>query len=122
MPEVFEKFYNLFGVTASGFYELKRLDPSYRVFFSKTDIMDVPAGVDALSRLFEQREPGASVNLKKFLEEAKYKYETGISSLVYMPGRSLSELMDTNLIRGLSTWFQQRLRFVFLQQVRQLIL
>ena len=101
MPEVFENFYNLFGKTASDFYSLKRLDPSYRVFFSKSDIMDVPAGLEALYELFENREPGTAVHLKKFLEEGKYKYETGIHKLVYKPGISIKELFDTQLIKGL---------------------
>ena len=33
MPEVFENYYNRFGYSASDFYELKRLDPSYSVFW-----------------------------------------------------------------------------------------
>ena len=33
MPEVFEDFYQLFGNTASDFYQLERLSPSYRVYF-----------------------------------------------------------------------------------------
>jgi len=34
MPDVFERFYNQFGYTTADFYELKRLDPSYRVFWN----------------------------------------------------------------------------------------
>ena len=32
MPDVFEQFYQKFGYTTADFYELKRLDPSYRVY------------------------------------------------------------------------------------------
>ena len=35
MPEVFERFYKQFGYTTSDFYELKRLDPSYRDFLGR---------------------------------------------------------------------------------------
>jgi phytoene desaturase len=101
MPEIFEKFYSLFGATAGEYYSLKRLDPSYRVFFSKSDIMDVPAGKEALYTLFEQREPGTAKHLKRFLEEAKYKYETGMHKLVYMPGLSITELFDPELMTGI---------------------
>jgi len=57
MPDVFEKFFNLFGKTTVDFYDLKRLDPSYRIFFSATDVQDIPAGEEALYKMFEQREP-----------------------------------------------------------------
>ncbi|TAG12539.1 MAG: FAD-dependent oxidoreductase, partial [Sphingobacteriia bacterium] len=30
MPDVFERFFNQFGKTVGDFYQLKRLDPSYR--------------------------------------------------------------------------------------------
>ena len=33
MPDVFEAFFNLFGKSVSEYYELKRLDPAYRVYF-----------------------------------------------------------------------------------------
>jgi phytoene desaturase len=32
MPDVFERFFGEFGKSSSDFYELKRLDPSYRIF------------------------------------------------------------------------------------------
>ncbi len=101
MPDVFEKFYHRFGTKASDFYDLVRLDPSYRVFFSKDDILDVPAGEQALTAMFEKREAGSGHQLRKFLEEGKYKYETGINSLVYKPGLSIGELFDLKLLGGI---------------------
>jgi len=101
MPDVFENFYNRFEKTTADFYQLTRLDPSYRIFFSKEDVMDVPAGVDALYKLFEKREQGSGEKLKKFLKEGKYKYDTGINNLVYKPGLSVTELFDSQLLKGL---------------------
>ncbi|MEM9857399.1 MAG: phytoene desaturase family protein, partial [Bacteroidota bacterium] len=43
---------------------------------------------------------GSSKQLKKFLEEAAYKYDVGINDLVYKPGRSLIEFLDARLITG----------------------
>src|SRR5690606_23067265 len=43
MPEVMEQFFNRFGKSAADYFELKRLDPSYQVIFSKDDIVEVPA-------------------------------------------------------------------------------
>jgi phytoene desaturase len=101
MPDVFEKYFNLFGKSVSDYYQLKRLDPSYRIFYSKEEVIDIPAGVEALCQLFESIEKGSSVYLRKFLEEGEYKYNVGINNLVYKPGLSLGELLDTDLMKGI---------------------
>ena len=36
MPDVFEDFFNDFNKEVSDYYELKRLNPSYKFFFEKT--------------------------------------------------------------------------------------
>jgi phytoene desaturase len=100
MPDVFESYFASFGKKVSDYYELVRLDPSYRVYFGPGDKMDLPANLKEVFALFDQLEPGSSVNLKKFLEEAAYKYEVGINDLVYKPGLSVSELMDMRLLKG----------------------
>ena len=43
MPDVFESFYQKFNHTTSDFYNLKRLDPSYRVYWNDETHTDVPA-------------------------------------------------------------------------------
>jgi len=97
MPDVFENFYQLFGKTASDFYELKRLSPSYRIYFGKGDILDVPATIEALYQLFEDLEPGSSKNLDSFLAQAKYKYDVGMNEYVFKPSHSIMEYFDPRL-------------------------
>lgn len=100
MPDVFESFFKKFGKSASDYYDLKRLDPSYAVFFGKDDVMEIPANLEEFNQLFEEIEPGSSAKLGKFLKEAAYKYEVGINDLVYKPGRSIREFIDMRLITG----------------------
>lgn len=100
MPDVFERYFARFGKKPSNYYSLKRLDPSYRIYFGPDDFMDIPATMDRLSALFESLEPGSSRHLKTFLEEGKYKYEIGMNSLVYKPGLSLLEFADSEVITG----------------------
>lgn len=100
MPDVFEKFFNRFGKSTSDFYTLQRLDPSYKVFF-KDESIDIPATLQEIYKLFDTIEPGSSVNLRHFLEEAAYKYDVGINDLVYKSGRSLSEFLDLRLLLGI---------------------
>ncbi len=100
MPDVFEKFFGDFEKKVSDYYNLVRLNPGYRVFF-KDDDLDVPASLEDLYMLFEKYEPGSSRNLKTFLSEAEYKYQVGINNFVYKPGINFSELLDSELIKGI---------------------
>ncbi|HTK17946.1 MAG TPA: phytoene desaturase family protein [Mucilaginibacter sp.] len=101
MPDVFEKFFADFGYKPSDFYELKRLDPQYVIIFGKDNVLEVPATTHELSDLFERIETGSSKSLKRFLQEAKYKYQVGMNKLAYMPGLNLHEFADPSLIKGL---------------------
>jgi phytoene desaturase len=101
MPDVFENFFNAFGKTTGDYYQLKRLDPSYRVYFGKKDYIDIPAGSENVAQLFEELEPGSGQKLKRFLREGHFKYELGVKKLVYKPGLSLREFVDPQIFQGL---------------------
>lgn len=99
MPEVFENFFNDFGYTTTDFYELIRLDPSYRIIFRDLDL-DVPASIDELYKLFESIELGSSDKLKQFLKSAQYKYEVGMNEYVSKPGTSFMEYFDMKVFKS----------------------
>lgn len=98
MPDVYEKYFKRFGKRVADYYDLQRIDPSYRVFFGEENLVDVPSDISALHKLFESMEPGSSAQLTKFLEEGAFKYATGMNDLVYKPGLSWREFADTKLI------------------------
>lgn len=100
MPDVFENFYNKFGYTTSDLYDLQRLDPAYKVHFGENDHVDIPANFDELVDLFESIEQGSGQNLKKFLDQAEYKYQVGINDLVYKPSKSVTEFFDWRIVSG----------------------
>ncbi|MBS7564121.1 phytoene desaturase [Mucilaginibacter sp. Bleaf8] len=99
MPDVFENYFALFGKNPSDFYQLERLDPGYRVYYGKDDLLDVPADLNALKALFDELEPGSSVGLQKFLDQAKYKYDVGMGEYVFKPSHSITEYFDFNLVK-----------------------
>ncbi len=99
MPEVFENFYQLFGKTTSDYYDLKRLDPSYRIYWEKDDFTDIPAKLSELEALFEELEPGSGKKLKQFLAQAELKYNTGMGSYVFKPSHSINEYLDLRLLK-----------------------
>ena len=100
MPDVFEDFFKDFNNSVNDFYKLKRLDPSYRVYFKKEDYVDLPSTLSKLSELFESIEPGASEKLHTFLNNAETKYEVGMKKLVHKPGKSVMEFMDMDVIKN----------------------
>lgn len=101
MPDVFENYFAHFGKKVSDYYQLQRLDPSYQIYFGKDDVLQVPASLDELYRMFEDIEPGSAVKLKKFLIEAAYKYDAGINDLVHKPGLSWLEFADMRIVKGM---------------------
>jgi phytoene desaturase len=100
MPDVFERYFKSFGKEVSDYYQLKRLDPSYRVYYPDGPV-DIPANYSSLRDLFESLEVGSASRLDHFLKEAAYKYEVGMHNLVLKPGRSAAEFLDAGLARGI---------------------
>lgn len=100
MPDVFENYFNSFGKSVADYYELLRLDPSYRIFFGKNDLVDLPADINGMYRLFESIENGAGEKLRKFLAEAEYKYEVAMKDFVNKPSLSFLEYADARLLKA----------------------
>lgn len=99
MPDVFDRYFAQFNKKVSDYYQLERLDPSYRVYWND-GFTDLPASLPQLENVFESMEPGSAAQLQQYLKGAAYKYEVGINKLVYKPSRSLFEFMDWATIRG----------------------
>ena len=98
MPDVFEDFFADFGKKVSDFYDLKRLDPSYRVFWPDAPD-DIPASMNELKAYFEKYEKGSGEKLYEFLAEAKMKYEVGMGDFVTKPSLSFTEFMSLDTAR-----------------------
>ena len=98
MPDVFDNFFNDFGASVKDFYELKRLDPSYRVFW-KDQPDDIPAKIEDLTNYFESYEKGSGERLRNFLDEAKIKYEVGMGDFVTKPSLSYKEFISLDIAK-----------------------
>ena len=55
MPDIFERYFAEFGKKVSDYYTLKRLDPSYRIFWND-EMTDIPADLTELKKVFESFE------------------------------------------------------------------
>ncbi len=99
MPDVFERFFQQFQKKVGDYYHLKRLDPSYRIYWPD-GATDIPANYKELQNLFESIEAGSAKSLDHYLKEAEHKYKIGMQSLVYKPGQSITEFFDWTVIKN----------------------
>lgn len=99
MPDVFEEFFALFDKTPADFYELQRLDPQYRIFFSHDNIVDVHADFEKNVELFDKLEPNGGKKLREFLDLAKVKYDTAMEGTLYKDYKSIFDLLSWDMLR-----------------------
>tara|TARA_B110000503_G_scaffold117039_1_gene176636 strand:- start:533 stop:1996 length:1464 start_codon:yes stop_codon:yes gene_type:complete len=105
MPDVFERFFGDFGKTPSDYYHLEKLNPAYEVYYNPGDSIKISSKIDEIYALFEQEEKGSSIQLKKFLAQAKSNYDVAVKDLVYRPGVSPLELISPKTITKLNQLF-----------------
>ncbi|GEK86484.1 phytoene desaturase family protein [Microbacterium aerolatum] len=133
MPEVFEHFYRLMGTTTAEQIELVPLQPGYRVYDEPTGVaaaehIDVSTGADAVAELFERREPGAGIRLRRYLASATKTYRASVASFLYNPFSSWRDFANPAvftaapaviplLVRSLWSFVARRFRDPLLRKV-----
>ena len=106
MPDIFERFFAVFGKKVSDYYTLEKLSPSYRVYFGKDDFIDISDEPEKIIANFEEIEPGSGKHLRKFMTDAKKNYEIAMQDLVYNPGKSILELVGLETAKRLPLFVQ----------------
>ena len=102
MPDVFESFFADFNTKPSDYYELKKLNPAYSVYFDRLDYVTIVDNLEDIANTFETIETGSGVKLKLFISQAKNNYDIAIKDLVYKPGESIFELITPKTIGKLN--------------------
>jgi phytoene desaturase len=98
MPDVFEKFFAIFDKKPEDYYKLIRLNPAYRVFFSKDEIVDILPDLEQNMQLFERYQPGAQEQFKKYLAAAEYQYNIAMNEFIYKEYRHLWDFFSFRLL------------------------
>jgi phytoene desaturase len=92
MPDVFEHFFTIMGEKVEDHLDLRKLDPSYRIFFKNTDqIINIHPGTEANKETFEMLEPGSYEKFLDYLKRSKYQYEVAIGDFMY---KNYSSVLD----------------------------
>lgn len=105
MPDIFERFFNDFGKSTADYYQLDKLSPAYKIFFSD-DVITIGDSMDKICEEFERIEPGSSVHLRKFIAKAQQNYNIAINKIVYRPGLSPFELVTKETALRVDQFFK----------------
>jgi len=98
MPEVFERYFSHFGKVPGDLYELKRLDPHYRVFYGPGRTIDLRSDLESNFELFERNDKGSGEGLKRYLASAEYQYKVAMEQFIYKEYRSIFDFMNGRLM------------------------
>ncbi len=82
MPEEHDRWFRALGHRREDYYQLRRLDPNYHVFFDDANY-SVPAQAAQLYELFEKIEAGAGKTLQRYLETCRSRYELAMQHFIY---------------------------------------
>lgn len=99
MPDIMESFFADFGYKTADFFELISLNPQFEIIFSEENI-NVPESLEELKILFEQIEKGAGLQLEKFMQSAKFKYEVGMKDFVNKPCHNWLEFISPKIAKS----------------------
>ncbi|GGW70664.1 phytoene desaturase [Winogradskyella epiphytica] len=105
MPDVFEKFFNDFGKQVSDYYQLDKLSPAYKIFFSD-DVITIGDHMDQICEEFERIEKGSAKPLRKFIARAQEHYDIAMNKVVLKPGISPFELVTKETVTRLDQFFK----------------
>lgn len=100
LPEVFEEFFQIFDKKASDYYELVRLDPSYRVYLPDNKKIDISSDLEKNLKLFSYIEKDGDKKFKNYLGKAQKIYEILVGELFYEDLTSRSMLMSPKMLQS----------------------
>lgn len=100
MPELVDQLFNDLGEDRKNYFQLTQLKPSYRIFWKDDGPTDVPADMKGLETLFDQLDDNGASKLKKFLKDAKVKYEIATADFMEKPGVKWSELIHLKVLKN----------------------
>lgn len=99
MPDIFEHFFSLVGENISDYLDLKRLDPSYKIWFEEhPKPMEMTSDLERDSKIFESFEPGVMKRINIYLKEAAAKYNISKQTFIYKPFNSVFDFIDKRTI------------------------
>lgn len=100
MPEIFEQYYDIFGLSAQKRLNLLRFTPGYKVFYENQPSLEIQGNVEEDKKTFEALEAGAGQQLEKYVEDSTNTYTMATKYFLYNTFRSLRDLVRWPILKS----------------------
>ena len=107
MPDQHDRWFEQFGESRGDFYDIRRIDPSYRVYYGdavpgeERNVVDIPADREGACAVFERYEPGSGAALERYIADCRRKYRFAMDSFIYKNYYSIFDLVNWRVISNL---------------------
>lgn len=101
MPEVFDEYFKLFNKKTKDFYQLKKLNKNYRVFYSDNTYIDIETNINKNIKLFNQIEKNSGDKLKKLIKKSHQIYKFALEKLVFLNYKNLNYFINLNILKAI---------------------
>ncbi len=98
MPDVFDRFFSLFGKKREDYYGLRPLDPYYKVFYGDGETAQLSPRLEENIALFESFEKGGGKALEAYMEQSTYKYDVAMKEFLYRDYKHIFEFFNKRLM------------------------
>lgn len=98
MPEMFERVFNLLDRKTSDYFELEKVDPSYKIFFSENEKYAISPNPQTNLNTFKGLESNGDKKLKKYLSKSKFAYDIAVNEFLYKDYDSLFAFFNKRMI------------------------
>ncbi len=102
MPDVFEHFYEILGENVNHELKLKRLSPSYRIFYkdeTENSQVDIFSDLEKDLPTLEKIESGSGEQMKKYLDKAGFQYGIAKDRFMYKNYDRLRDLFTVEVVK-----------------------
>lgn len=98
MPDVYERFFAEFNKKPEDYFELVRLDPSYRIYFADEKVVDIASDLEKNFELFDELEEGGAQKLQDYLKSSEDLYDFSLEEMLYKDYKSILDFLNGKLI------------------------
>jgi phytoene desaturase len=132
MPDEHDRWFQEFGMPREQFFQVRRVDPSYRVFFGDTvsgeerNVVDVPADRAGAREVFERYERGAGSALDRYLADCAAKYRIAMASFIrrnfytifdFINWAAIKNMRRLNLLQSYAGRIRKYFRHPYLRKI-----
>ncbi len=98
MPELYAETYAALGETMSDHLDLRRIDPTYHLYFQDNSKLNLTSDLHQMMAQVEAIEPGSYKHFLKYMAEGREHYELSLPNVVGVDFRRLGEFINPRMI------------------------